>query len=365
MTLSASVQSTNPKVLENIKRDNISAEQMIELTKSGEILGANSYGELILSLPGETKESHFKSVFYMIDAEVNVLRIYQLLLLPGSEISSENSRKEYGMNTRFRLIPRCFGKYDYLNKNFSATEIEEVCIANNTLSYQDYLDCRSLTLSVELFYNDMIFKELTTFLKTFEISPSDFMQEVHNIANSDTGEVGKIYKSFIDKDQKSLWRKKSELENFCKKFSDFNQYISDNLAINELFESRAIMYLKYMEELHSIAFSGAKKLLNKNLMLNKENLKYLDELFRFSLLRKKDLLSIGNIFTDNFHYDFLLDSPYKHPLSKSIPITFFHSPEQQEFISKCMNQYGFSIDGFGRLLQRGPISAYYRKTRLE
>ena len=66
--LSASVQSTDPTVLKNIKRDNVSMEVMKQLAQESKKIGMNSYGEVILALPGDTKEAHFKSVFDMIDS---------------------------------------------------------------------------------------------------------------------------------------------------------------------------------------------------------------------------------------------------------------------------------------------------------
>ena len=62
IVLSGSVQSLDLDVLENIKRKNISPDELMELAKEAENVDANSYCELILGLPGETRDSHCRTM---------------------------------------------------------------------------------------------------------------------------------------------------------------------------------------------------------------------------------------------------------------------------------------------------------------
>ena len=55
-----------------------------------------------------------------------------------------------------------------------------------------------------------------------------------------------------------------------------------------------------MKTLHMIAFETAKELLSP---VNKNNKEYLDELFRFSLIRKQNFLDFI-ISIEKFHYGF-------------------------------------------------------------
>ena len=63
------------------------------------------------------------------------------------------------MQTRYRLQPKCFGNYELYGESLSCAEIDELCVANNTMNYDEYLKCRFLNLTVELFYNNRVFKE--------------------------------------------------------------------------------------------------------------------------------------------------------------------------------------------------------------
>ena len=68
--------------------------------------------EIILVLTEYTLENHYKSMFDMIDDVANVVRSHQLLMLPDSDMDTRDYRKKYGMETRYRLQPKCFGNYD-------------------------------------------------------------------------------------------------------------------------------------------------------------------------------------------------------------------------------------------------------------
>ena len=53
--LSGSVQSLDEEVLKNVKRANIAADQLMQLALHSADVDANSYSEVILGLPGDTK----------------------------------------------------------------------------------------------------------------------------------------------------------------------------------------------------------------------------------------------------------------------------------------------------------------------
>ena len=135
--LSGSVQSLDTDVLKNIKRSNISGDSLMELAVEAAEIDADSRSEIILGLPGESLKSHFQTINTVIDARFNHVNTYQLMMLPGTEIDSPEVRQKFDMNTRYRILPRCFGYYNILDKQIVAAEIEEVCVSTNTLSFED------------------------------------------------------------------------------------------------------------------------------------------------------------------------------------------------------------------------------------
>ena len=370
MSLSASIQSADAEVLKNVSRRNISLEQLVEVSKRAEVLGAKSYSEIILCLPGDTKEKHCHSVFSMIDAGVDFLRMYQLMMLPGSNLAGRVSRKQYGMVTRYRVLPRCFGYYKPYGETVPVAEIEEICVANNTMSYKDYLECRKLNLTVECFYNSGIFQELNQLLHQKDIPTSTFIRKVHERITIDPGPLKDLYEGFLRETDGALYESSEELEEFLKQPGVVDRYISEELGNNELFKYRALAFFEHMKDLHKIAFDTAKELLTQKDALGEALNDYLNELSELSLLRKQQLLSFETVIRKSFHFDFpalaacaFADNPLEYWRPEGVWIEIGHNDLQQKIIPQYIRQYGLSVTGLGRILLRSHLKKLYRQVR--
>lgn len=360
MNLGASVQSTDKKVLKNIRRSNISLEDMIELAKEGEKLGVNSLGEVILGLPGDSKKAHFKSIADMVDVGVNHIRSYQLVLLYGSELADREKRKEFEMQTKFRVMALCFGNYSVYGEKFTSAEIDEICVSNKTLSYKDYLECRALNLTMEIAYNSGVFRELINFLNTRKISASQFLMNAHQTLRKKFKDV---YEEFLEENEECLWEKKEELERFLKLPETRAKGDSScGLVANQLYKYRAIVFFEKMRELHDAVFDYANKMTGDS--------DYLRELYQFSLARKENLLQDRKMIKQ-FHFDFTKlamagfnKEPYEFYLPQGMTFEIQHSPEQRDMIAKNIEQYGNSADGLGRILHKNFVNTFYRQAKI-
>jgi radical SAM superfamily enzyme YgiQ (UPF0313 family) len=103
--LSASLQTTNEEVLQNIERSNISIEALTTAAQEATESDVASYSELILGLPGETLYAHVKSILDVADAGFSNIRIYQLILLPQTPLNTSETRAKYRFKTKFRPMP--------------------------------------------------------------------------------------------------------------------------------------------------------------------------------------------------------------------------------------------------------------------
>ena len=95
------------------------------------------------------------------------------MLLVGTEMASKVTRKKYDLKSKFRTIPGCLGMYDILGAKHSVAEIEEIIIGSNTLSKEDYIECRTMNLFVTTFYNNSIFEEIFLMLRSLGVSSFD------------------------------------------------------------------------------------------------------------------------------------------------------------------------------------------------
>ena len=137
-TTGASLQSTDPVVLKAIKRDNISTEAYQEVINHANSLETQkSHSEIILGMPEDSRERHYESLRFGVNNKVNSLRMFQAIMLVGTDMASKAMREKYGSKTMFRTIPGCLGNYKILGKEYSIAEIEEIIVSSNTLSKDD------------------------------------------------------------------------------------------------------------------------------------------------------------------------------------------------------------------------------------
>ena len=122
MRLSGSVQSLDEEVLKNVKRSNIAGDQLMQLALQASDVDANSYSEVILGLPGDSKAAHYKTLKTIIDAGFNKVIPYTMMMLPGSEMCTDESKTKYQMELRCRVLPRCFGFYEVCGERITSAQ---------------------------------------------------------------------------------------------------------------------------------------------------------------------------------------------------------------------------------------------------
>ncbi len=172
LPMTAAVQSLNPQVLANIERDNISLDAYADIQKEVQAQGMQAYGELILCLPGETKESFFKAVRDLLETGVSRVSAHQLMLLYGAPLANPEERERHGFGTRFRVVARNIS--DYLGEPI--IETEEIVVETPTFSFQDYLDCRVFHLLLTIFFYEDNFQEAFELARHYGIRPFDVVE---------------------------------------------------------------------------------------------------------------------------------------------------------------------------------------------
>lgn len=178
LPMTSSVQSLNPVVLKNIKRDNISLDTYTQVQAELHAQGMQSYGELILCMPGETRESFMDAVDKLIETGVSRVAAHQLMLLHGAPLANPDSRAEFGFKTRHRIVARCLGDY---GTGETVVETEEMVVESENFSFQDYLDTRAFHLLLTIFYYEDNFAEAFRFAREKGIRPFQVVKHMQDI----------------------------------------------------------------------------------------------------------------------------------------------------------------------------------------
>jgi radical SAM superfamily enzyme YgiQ (UPF0313 family) len=366
LRLSGSVQSLDEGVLDKVKRKNISTEQLMDLGLEAKKAGVNSYSEIILGLPGDSKDAHFSTIRKIMDAGFNIILPWQLMILPGSQMGTEESIKEFGMVLRHRVLPRCFGHFSTLGEDIICAEIEEVCVANNTLSFEDYLECRRLNLFVAIFYNDGIFSSLLKLFRILEVSPFKWIQIMME-TNLKSG-LDTIISEFKQATTEELWNKRNELDEYTRDSKVIQKYIDGELGRNNLFYFRTLAITQQIEALSELARSATLTLLAEELKDSPFLIKFVDDALDFNTAK------LSNIFIDNevipevsLTYDIELfenemdpTSVEKYNFGNDRAYKFMHTDEQKKSIKNYSKVFGSGNVGLARIMARVYVKKLYR-----
>jgi radical SAM superfamily enzyme YgiQ (UPF0313 family) len=236
LVLYQAVQSLDENVLRNIKRQNIKLEayEQIHIYMRGRGLRSNS--DLILGLPGETLASHTTALNQLIDRRVDQMHNLQLLLLKGSEMETIESRNTFSFDSRFRLGPKNFGVYgDRL-----VFDWEEIVVATDTLSFEDYITSRKYHLISSVFWNDSWFEDAFRVADQLGIARSKVFHALLEALESSHGETRSFLDSFVYETTNELFSNPEELLEFYSDQENFEKLLAGAVGDNLMYKYRAL-----------------------------------------------------------------------------------------------------------------------------
>ncbi len=240
MALTTSVQSLNPKTLEAINRRNIPLEEYRKINNEIIKRGMGSATETIVPMPEETKESFFDGL-RLIANEIGFDRVvpHTLMLLKGAQLASKETRDKYKMQTKFRIIPRQFG--EYLGEK--CFEIEEICVATNTLPFDDYLEIRGFSFISAFFMNNQ-FDIIHRHLKELGISNYDYFYHIWELVKSGKSPLTEIYNKFLEETKEELWDSPEDIYHYFSQPENYEKLVNGKLGDNLIRKYRTKLYLE-------------------------------------------------------------------------------------------------------------------------
>ena len=357
LRLSGAVQSLSENVLENIKRSNIKADQLMELAQKARELGSNVYSESILAMPGDSKKTHVETNKILLDSGFQLIRNYPLMMLMGVEMSDEETRRKFEMKTGFRVMSQCFGVYPFGNEEpMCSVEVEEICTSTKDLLFEEYLEMRLFHLAIEVFYNDSILFELMEFLKQRSIKTSDFILRLfEEWENNFPEKLKNIFSSFRKETIEELSQSEEELKKTAKTPEAIAEYAKGKHGSNMIYRFKALAFMEAVDEIINFAFERAKELLKDSI----ENQQYFDELKKYCLLKKNRFLETDLIFEETFDYDV----PSTAFLLTGKKFKFFHDEAQKRMINDNLDRYGRDSVGVARLLSKYNVTKMLRNVK--
>jgi hypothetical protein len=365
MRLTASVQSLSPDVLEAVKRNNISLENLMFLSDETSDTDTHAYSEVILALPGDSVTAMSDSFKGLMDAGIGNITQHQLALIYGTEMNNRATRAKYEMAGQFRPIQRCVGKYKLGDEKFTAVEIEEICTSSVSLSYDDYVEMRRLYLTVGMFYNDRIFGEIHALLRVLDLSTFGWIKLIHDNVENLNSDVQSLYQGFTDDTVNELWDTREQL--VADVSADVDRFDRGEMGGNIIYKYRSKSITEHLDALLEVAYEYLNKYLEQQDV--HEELA-VAEIERFARHQKLRIMDTDYVAVETFAYDIprlLYDAAYSREggslgqLRNPTKLRIQHSEKQRNTIARELKFYGDDIPGLTMMISRYPVKRFYRR----
>ena len=132
------VQAFDKEVLKNIKRKNLTEEEIAKFVFEHQKRNRVVSTDIIVPNTGETLQSHLNSLRKFFELNFDVGNINIMRMLPGTEMESDRERNHYGIKTKWRPMDAGWGKY----KGEFIFETDENTISTNHITEQQMYDLK-------------------------------------------------------------------------------------------------------------------------------------------------------------------------------------------------------------------------------
>ena len=372
-SINMSMQSMDEQVLRNIKRENIKLDHMIEVNNHLIEQGRSTKAELIMPLPGETKQTFVKGLNNVLNSSASSVTIYTLMMLNGTEFKNPEFRKKYEYIGKFRIVPLNFGEYN----NERIFDFEEVGISTKDMSFDEYLSLRGLALLVESLVNGKPFYEFFKYSKIFKIEAADLLKSMYDNIKLASPNIQKIISGFIEETKGELWDSEEELVAYYKIDKNYEKLkrgeVGGNLIYKYKSKNLVEAGLDWVDFFEDQVFNEIKKQASaKNFDKVKDEL---SEISKFCKFKINGLLNPNiNIapIESEFKYDILkwIDSEnieiglsdYEFLINKTIK--FEYTEDQIRIRDDIFKRYGKDINALSKIVTRiSNLESQFRKVR--
>ena len=372
-SVNMSVQSMDEKVLANIKRDNIKLDHYVKTNEHLNSQGRSTKAELILGLPGETRESFLKGLERVMESGVSSTTVYTLMLLNGTEFQDPQYRTKHGIKSKFRIVPLDFGEYE----NVKVLDYEEVGVQTNDMSFDDYLYLRGFALLVESLHNGRPFEEFFRYAISLGVNRTQFLRRVYDGSAKAPQEVQEGLAAFLEETRGELWDSEEALVSHYQIEENYQRLYRGEVGGNLIYKYKAINLVFTGGPWISFLADACKQIASEELAdplavtRAKAEIDFLASFCRNKLSGLLDVnSSVDPLYLDS-HYDVVgwLRSDTVTPLAAfacepEIHYEFFYTEEHLRSRSDQFKRYGTDYNALSKIVTRiSNLESLMRKIR--
>ncbi len=295
--------------------------------------------------------------------------MFQLSLLPGSQLCTADARSQFGMQTRWRVVPRCVGDYLVLGSRLATVEVDETCVALPDMPYSGYRECRRMNLLVAACYNDGPFAAIVKALRARKVSVFAWLEAMTTLPTGPS--VRHILKEFLTDQDGQFWPDRMALLDHAT--TNIGRYLSGELGNNLIYTARARLLSEGLDDLAALAGHAA-QVAARSAGASDETLEsFLVEAAEYHRLRLVGVLAgdAAGVLWQRARFDIeaFLSASELHDVAEiglagEVVRQFVLPAHRDRVVSGYLAAFGATAAGVGRLLTKVPLGDLVRDSSL-
>ena len=105
-------------------------------------------------------------------------------------------------------------------------DLDEIVVATDTLSFDDYLEARKYALTFSIFWNNSWFEDAARFAGQFGVTPSQWMRATHAALQDVTGPIAELLDDFLHETRNELFPTREACVDFYSRDENWEQLLS-------------------------------------------------------------------------------------------------------------------------------------------
>ena len=274
-SINLAMQSTDKKILKEIKRDNISIEDYKLLQKKFIADKIPAYSDLIIGLPGDNYKKFTKSVNELIDSGQHYrIQFNNLSILPNAEMAQDDYTKRNKIVTIEIPVVNMHGSLDDTPAD-GVTESQHMVISTKDMPTKEWVRVRKYATATEFYYfNKMLQIPILLLSRELKKTFNSFLDFFDEINDSSKFPAVSLVNSIFEKHANDIIKGKAEFI-FSKEFLEI-YWPPGEYAMLILYQKKLIK--KFYEEANFLLKSFVKadylnSFIDESINLNYELLK--------------------------------------------------------------------------------------------
>jgi hypothetical protein len=291
------------------------------------------------------------------------------MLLKGTELESEESRKEFRFRSGWRVLPKNFGIYE----GEKVFDVEEIAVETDTLTFDDYLSARKIALVTSAFWHDNYFEDAIAFAESLGVKRSDWLERcVEELDRPDTP-VRNFVDKFVAETTNELFETKEEVVAFYSKEENFERLRRSEIGDNLMHKYRAVASFHEWPAVSKVAMQVTRQLIEEKALVSA--IPHFDEFWadftRYVDLRHAHGFTNEEILSPaqgTFNYDIGAwlaagrpsdIAPFRLPAP--MPVRFALTGESRSELEDALQVWTNTLPGLTKMVTRIRVSAQVRE----